>query len=188
MLSIAGHLASIERYSILNLMARKRTRPVADSFYSGDVAALSGLTKHMVDYLCRHGLLTVSHSNERGYGKRRQFSFTDVLLARSIRQLLDAGVSVLSLRTALLALREQLHTESTAVLRDKRIVICEGVPYLSEPNKPPRDLLKNGQMVFSFVLEIERLWKTAEPMQMKRKGQERSRTEQALKIRRERIA
>lgn len=169
-------------------MGARQSSVVAEYFYAGEVAALAGLTKHMVNYLCRHGLLTVSHSKDRGYGKRRRFNFTDVLLARSIRQLLDAGVSVLSLREALLTLRKQLQTDSLGVLRDKRIMFCAGKPYLCEPDKAPRELLRNGQMVFSFVLDVEELWKTAGPLQKKRRESERARLERTLRHRQERIA
>jgi DNA-binding transcriptional MerR regulator len=157
-------------------------------FYTAEVQQLSGLSKHMIDYLCRHGLLTVSRSNMRGYGKRRRFNFTDILLARSIKELLQAGVSVLSLRTALVELGRQLHSDSPAALRDKRIVIRGGVPYLSRPDEPPSDLLAGGQLAFSFLLEIEDLWSKAEPLYANRKAKEQERIERAISTRRERMS
>jgi DNA-binding transcriptional MerR regulator len=165
-----------------------RNPAVIVEFYSGEVQQLSGLSKHMVDYLCRHGVLTVSRSQARGYGKRRRFNFTDILLARSIRELLQAGVSVLSMRTALDELRRQLHSDSPATLRDKRVVIRGGVPYLSRLDDPPTDLLARGQMAFSFVLEIEDLWQKAGPLHEQREAAKWSRIERALKTRNERIA
>ena len=165
-----------------------RNPNVLVEFYTGEVQILSGLSKHMVDYLCRHGILTVSRSQMRGYGKRRRFNFTDILLARSIRELLQAGVSVLSMRTALVELGRQLHSDSPAVLRDKRIVIRGGVPYLSQPDEPPTDLLARGQMAFSFVLEIEDLWQKAEPLHEQREAARRSRIERAMNARKERIS
>jgi DNA-binding transcriptional MerR regulator len=165
-----------------------RANKVLDFFSSGEVATLSGLSKYMVDYLCRHGLLTASHSRDRGYGKRRRFNFTDILLAKTIKEMLSANVSVLSLRKALMELRRQLHFESPSVLRDKRILIRGGVPYLLEPAAPPRDLLAGGQMVFSFVLEIRHLWQTAEPIRARRQQTERARIERALRRQRERVA
>ena len=165
-----------------------RNPNVLGEFYTGEVQQLSGLSKHMVDYLCRHGLLTVSGPRDRGYGRRRRFSFADILLARSIKELLDAGVSVLSMRAALIELRRQLHSDPPAVLRDRRIVISGGIPYLSRPDEPPSDLLARGQMAFSFVLEIENLWSKAGPIHADRKAKERERLERALKTRKERIA
>jgi DNA-binding transcriptional MerR regulator len=182
--------ASIEQRSILvnSTDAMDRNPTVLVEFYTGEVQELSGLSKHMVDYLCRHGLLTVSRSKERGYGKRRRFNFTDILLARSIKELLQAGVSVLSMRAALIELRRQLHSDSPATLRDSRIVIRGGVPYLSRPDEPPSDLLARGQMAFSFVLEIEDLWQKAEPLHEKREAAKWDRIERAMKTRRERMS
>jgi DNA-binding transcriptional MerR regulator len=161
---------------------------VLTEFYTADVQQLSGLSKHMIDYLCRHGLLTASGSESRGYGKRRRFNFTDILLARSIRELLQAGVSVSSMRRALLQLRAQLHSDSPEALRDTRIVISGGVPYLSMPDTPLYDLLAGGQMAFSFVLEIQDLWHRAEPIHAQRQAAMRARIARAMKTRRERMS
>jgi hypothetical protein len=103
-------------------------------------------------------------------------------------ELLGAGVSVLSMRTALIELGRQLHSDSPAGLRDQRIVIRGGRPYLSRPDEPPSDLLARGQMAFSFVLEIEDLWSKAKPIHANRKAKERERIERALSTRRARIS
>lgn len=162
-------------------------REVIDHFLTGELRELAGLTKPMVDYLCRHGLLQPSKSprRERGYGKRRRFDFSDVLLARSIRKLLDADVSVLSMRTALIQLRQLLGEQAT--LRDRRIVICDGVPHLTQPDRPPVNLLSGGQMTFSFVLDIKDTWRKAEPLAIRRKESERARIEKAARTRKERL-
>lgn len=164
----------------------ENTSPILE-FHSRDLQALSGLSKYMVDYLCRHGLLSASRSSARGYGMRRRFSFTDVLLARALRKLLEAGVSVLAMRAVMSQLGHQLQSTTTHVLRDTRVVICRGKPYLSELNKPPADLLAGGQLAFSFVLEVEDLWRKAEPLEAKRKLALRQRVDKALRTRKERI-
>jgi DNA-binding transcriptional MerR regulator len=186
-----GYNTGIEQRSILaingNVMAT-RNPVVRVEFYTREVEQLSGLSKHMVDYLCRHGVLTASRSQVRGYGKRRRFDFTDILLARSIREFLEAGVSVLSMRTALIELGRQLYSDSPATLRDRRIVIRGGIPYLSKLDEPPTDLLARGQMAFGFVLEIEDLWQKAGPLHEQREVSKWNRIERALKTRKERIA
>jgi DNA-binding transcriptional MerR regulator len=159
---------------------------VIDHFLTGELQELAGLSKPMVDYLCRHGLLQASKSRGRGYGKRRRFDFSDVLLARSIRKLLDAEVSVLSMRNALVQLRRLLDAEAT--LRDRRIVIRDRVAYLTQPNRPAVNLLAGGQMTFSFLLDIEDTWRKAEPLVVKRKATDRARIERAIKKRKERMA
>jgi DNA-binding transcriptional MerR regulator len=161
---------------------------LVQEFYTGDVQNLTGLSKHMVDYLCRHGLLTASRSPRRGYGNRRRFDFTDVLLARSIKKLLESNVSVLSLREALGELRRQLHSQSSAVLRDQRIVIRNGVPYLAEPDGPLSDLTAGGQMAFSFVLDVEHLQRRAGPVHAQREADRSARIARAQRTRQERIS
>jgi len=161
---------------------------VVQEFYTGDVQNLTGLSKHMVDYLCRHGLLNASRSPKRGYGNRRRFDFTDVLLARSIKKLLDSNVSVLSLREALTELRRRLHSQSSTVLRDQRIVIRNGVPYLVQPDGPLSDLTAGGQMAFSFVLDVEDLQQRAGPVQAQREVDRSARIARAQRTRQERIS
>jgi DNA-binding transcriptional MerR regulator len=170
------------------IMAAKRSSSVVDSFLSGELAGLTGLSKHMVDYLCRHGLLSPSSSNRRGYGQRRMFGFTDVLVARSIKQLLDADVSVLNMRRSLTTLRDKLHVQSAIAFTDTRIVIRGGTPYLSEPHLPPIDLTAGGQMAFCFVLEVADLRKRAEALQDRRKKAHAKQSLRATKFRSERIA
>ena len=161
---------------------------VIQSFRTAEVQALAGLTKHMVDYLCRHGLLPASGSPTRGRGKLRSFDFTDILVARAIRKLLDAGVSVLAMQTAMSQLRNLLHTDSPAALGDKRIVIAGGVPHLSLPDQAPINLLAGGQMAFSFVLEIEDMWQRAAPLLEHRRAAMRARLERARQLKKERLA
>jgi DNA-binding transcriptional MerR regulator len=171
-------------------MTAKKQSNITEFFYAGEVENLSRLSRHMLDYLCRHGLIYPSLSENRGFGMRRRFSFTDVLLARSIAALLAANVSVLNMRKSLKTLRDLLHLESAsaATLSDKRIIIRGGTPFLSEPHRPPVDLTASGQMAFCFVLDVEDLWKRAETLQRSRKAASEKRKLRALELRRRRIA
>jgi DNA-binding transcriptional MerR regulator len=168
-------------------MARK-PNVLAAAFTSGEVERLSGLSKHMVDYLCRHGLIRPSMSPQRGYGKRRRFGFADILLARSLHALLASGVTVLTMRQALQTLREKLHIEAAQALRDKRIAIIDDAAYFSLPHQAPVELTKHGQMAFSFVLDIAQLGKRAESMRKARQIAIAERLRKAFDMRRRRIA
>jgi len=161
---------------------------VREFFYSAELQALSGLSKHMVDYLCRHGLIVPSVSlKERRHGKRRLFAFTDILVARSIAALLAAGVSVLSLRKAFLTLRDDLDLKNAVRLTDKRIIIRDGIPLLLEPNQPPVDLTTGGQMVFSFVLEVEATRKRADSLWTRREAIVKKRLKRAQDLRQRKL-
>ena len=157
---------------------KKPTRPrrdvddtdsVSSYFLTGEVAKLSGLPATMIDYLCRHGLLTASATEKtsKGRGVRRRFNFRDVLLARSIQHLLRSNVSVVKLRRALKTLGKILPDTTPDVLRDKCIVIKGQKPYFDEAGKPAVDLTQ-GQMVFAFMLDADELWERGEKMRRER--------------------
>ena len=169
-------------------MSRRSSKKVVDHYLAGEVAKLAGLSRHMIDYLCRHGVLTASVSGKRGYGVQRQFNFADILLARTIRELLDSGVSVLAMKRALRTLRGLLESGVPASLRDTGVVIRGGVPYLAEPGEAPIDLLSKGQLAFSFVLDVEQLWNRATRVHAKREANTRDRIKRALALRQRRLA
>ena len=175
---------------MLDCMARKGSKKVVASHYlTGEVARLSGLSKHMIDYLCRHGLLTASMSGAcRGYGRHRKFSFTDVLLAKSIGHLLQADVSIMAMRKALATLRDVLHRDVAEDLRDHRVVIKGGVPLLIPHGAAPINLLAKGQLTFGFILEAEDLWRRAERERKQRLAMMAARMERAAQLRKERVA
>ncbi len=174
-------------YSLL-IMSKQSSKTVSEFFNSGEVQKLSGLSKHMVDYLCRHGLLTATLSSARGYGKGRRFSFADVLLARSISRFLSSGVSVLSMKKSMKTLGWLLERKSNTLFADKRIAIVAGAPYLCEPNCAPISLIASGQMAFSFVLDVEDIRKRANLLRTRRESESKLRTQRANRMKRERIA
>lgn len=62
---------------------------------------LTGLTSRQLDYWARTDLLRPSISEAHGSGTRRRYSEADMERARVIKRLLDAGVSLQSVRRAL---------------------------------------------------------------------------------------
>jgi DNA-binding transcriptional MerR regulator len=161
---------------------------ITDHFLTMEVARLTGLSKYMVDYLCRHGILTASLSKSRGHGRHRRFSFTDILLGRAIKHLLDAGVSVLALRRALGTLRDVLHRDFGKELREHRVVIKGGVPLLCEQGASPVDLIAKGQLVFGFMIETQELRLRATKVRELRERRIHARVQRAWRVRRERLA
>jgi len=128
-----------------------------EDFSSRDLARLSGLSAHMVNYLCRCEILRPSLSSERRHGIPLRFSFADVVLARAIGRLLAAGASVAALKRALATLRKQLQGLSPAALQNQRVVIVGNSVYLPGDGARPVDLTANGQIAFDFVLEADRI-------------------------------
>jgi DNA-binding transcriptional MerR regulator len=129
------------------------TAPKKD-FSSKELARLSGLSAHMVNYLCRCDILRPSLSSERRHGLALKFSFADVVLTRVIARLLAAGASVATLKRALSTLRRKLHGVPHDALRNRRVVIIGNAVYLSDGDARILDLTANGQIDFNFVLDV----------------------------------
>jgi len=79
-------------------------RTMAESFSRRDVARLFGISEGRLDYWDRSGFLPPSGHD----GRRRRYTFQDLIRIRSARDLLEAGVSLRRVRRAIDALARQL--------------------------------------------------------------------------------
>jgi DNA-binding transcriptional MerR regulator len=120
-----------------------------DGYRVPDVCKVVGISYRQLDYWARTGLLTPSVKDAGGSGTQRLYSFQDLVLLRTIRNLLDAGVSLQSIRKAIDYLREQLGTEpsSATLVSDGRRVYA-----VTSPDEIV-DLLSKGQGVFAIALD-----------------------------------
>ncbi|MGH8257808.1 MAG: MerR family transcriptional regulator, partial [Steroidobacteraceae bacterium] len=116
---------------------------VKDHFTTDDVVRYAKLSRHMVNYLCRYGVLEPTLSTQRRRGVVRRFSYADLLLARAVATLLAAGVSVIALRSALNTLRRKLKAVPLALFQSRAIAIVGSGVYISEPDQPLMDLTAN---------------------------------------------
>ena len=74
--------------------------------YRGPTAcAAAGITYRQLDYWARTGLVEPTVRAAQGSGTQRLYGFTDVLLLKVVKRLLDAGVSLQSIRAAVVHLR-----------------------------------------------------------------------------------
>ncbi|MBK5084612.1 MerR family transcriptional regulator [Burkholderia sp. R-69927] len=106
----------------------------------------------MLNYLCRYEVAVPSGNSQRGRGKRRQYTYTDILLLRVLAQLLKQGVSVIGLRKSLTAYRKR-----NAVLPDIsscRYFVTDGYNVFLQDGGRLEDLT-SGQRAFTFVLDME---------------------------------
>jgi DNA-binding transcriptional MerR regulator len=117
-------------------------------------ARISGLSEDMINYLCRHSIVTPSHGKKRGRGTVREYTYADVLLLRLIAKLLTQGVSALKLKKCLAALQKRgSHTED---LISKKYVLTDGHNvYFGD--SAAVEIMSSGQMVFAFVLDLDLL-------------------------------
>jgi DNA-binding transcriptional MerR regulator len=127
-----------------------------DGFRAPDVAKLVGISYRQLDYWARTGLVSPSVKDAGGSGTQREYSFRDVVLLKTIKNLLDTGVNLQRIRKAIDFLRTQLKQPP------------QGLTLLSDGNKvyaassPDEviDLLQRGQGV--FALAVDKVWSDVE--------------------------
>jgi DNA-binding transcriptional MerR regulator len=124
-----------------------------EAFTIAQAARLSGLTRAMVDYLCRQRLLLPSATAARGRGRPRKYSFGDVVMLRILANLLKYGVAVHRLRKALQALRHH-HRDISPVSLPAAYLVTNGHTVHFRDRAGLLDLDGSGQMSFLFVVEL----------------------------------
>ena len=120
-----------------------------DVGYRGPTACnAAGITYRQLDYWARTGLVEPTVRTAGGSGTQRLYSFRDILLLKVIKRLLDAGVSLQQIRTAVHHLRERGTDDLTPVT-----LMSDGAS-VYECRSPDEviDLLQGGQGVFGIAI------------------------------------
>ena len=93
-----------------------------------------------------------------GRGRRRRYTFGDLVLLRGVAHLLQAGISVAKLKRALELLRDRTVSISQESI-PARFLVTDGerIFFRSEDNALV-DLTNGGQLVFAFVIELKKVW------------------------------
>ncbi|MFD1827959.1 MerR family transcriptional regulator [Mumia zhuanghuii] len=120
-----------------------------DSGFRGPTAcSAAGITYRQLDYWARTGLVEPSIRGAGGSGTQRLYSFRDVLLLKIIKRLLDAGISLQQIRSAIQHLRERGTDDLTTVT-----LMSDGVSvYECRSTDEVIDLLAGGQGVFGIAI------------------------------------
>ncbi len=121
----------------------------ADAGYRGPTACnAAGITYRQLDYWARTGLVEPSVRGASGSGTQRLYSFRDILLLKVIKRLLDAGISLQQIRTAVQHLRQRGTDDLTQVT-----LMSDGASvYECTSNDEVIDLLQGGQGVFGIAI------------------------------------
>lgn len=115
-------------------------------------AKVAGLSSYMVDYLCRHGLLTPSGGAPRGRGNTRRYTFGDLVLMRVVAELLRQGISVRGFRRSFLSAKQR-QANIRQILARKYLVTDGNRVYLQ--NDGVLERIDSGQTSFAFVMDLE---------------------------------
>ena len=121
----------------------------ADVGYRGPTAcSAAGITYRQLDYWARTGLVEPTVRGATGSGTQRLYSFRDILLLKVIKRLLDAGISLQQIRTAVQHLRARGTDDLTRVT-----LMSDGASvYECTSNDEVIDLLQGGQGVFGIAI------------------------------------
>ncbi|MBA2532069.1 MAG: MerR family transcriptional regulator [Nocardioidaceae bacterium] len=108
----------------------------------------AGVTYRQLDYWARTRLVDPSVRAATGSGTQRLYSFRDILLLKIIKRLLDAGVSLQQIRTAVQHLRARGTDDLTRVT-----LMSDGASvYECRSADEVIDLLQGGQGVFGIAI------------------------------------
>lgn len=125
--------------------------------YRGPVAAgVVGITYRQLDYWARTELVAPSVRPAGGSGTARLYGFRDILELKIVKRLLDTGVSLQQIRTAVEHLRRRGTTDLSQVT-----LMSDGAS-VYECTSPDEviDLLAGGQGVFGIA--VGRVWQEVE--------------------------
>ena len=120
-----------------------------DVGFRGQVAcSVAEITYRQLDYWARTGLVEPSVRPATGSGTQRLYSFRDILVLKVVKRLLDSGVSLQNIRTAVGHLRER----GTADLATLTIMSDGASVYEFTSGDEVIDLVRGGQAVFGIAV------------------------------------
>jgi DNA-binding transcriptional MerR regulator len=139
------------------LFGEELTASPEDVGYRGPTAcAAAGITYRQLDYWARTGLVEPSVRAATGSGSQRLYGFRDILALKIVKRLLDTGISLQQIRTAIGFLREQgAHDVAQVTLMSDGASV-----YACTSPDEVVDLLQGGQGVFGIALG--RVWQEVE--------------------------
>ena len=118
-----------------------------EGFSGRKTAEVVGISYRQLDYWARTDLVRPSLADAQGSGSRRKYAYRDLLELKVIKQLLDAGIKLESVREVFSYLRDSLGEDITTanlVINGKNsVVVASGDELI--------DVLNAGQGVFNVL-------------------------------------
>ncbi|WP_432503542.1 MerR family transcriptional regulator [Kineococcus arenarius] len=116
----------------------------------------AGITYRQLDYWARTGLVEPSVRSASGSGSQRLYGFRDILVLKVVKRLLDTGVSLHQIRTAVTHLRERGVDDLAQIT-----LMSDGASvYECTSADEVIDLVQGGQGVFGIA--VGRVWREVE--------------------------
>ena len=133
-----------------DLPAAERPGAAAEGIgYRGPTAcAVAGISYRQLDYWARTGLVEPTVREASGSGTHRLYSFRDILVLKLVKKLLDVGISLHNIRTAISTLRER----GVADLAEITLMSDGTSVYECTSTDEMVDLLQGDQAVFGIAV------------------------------------
>ena len=122
--------------------------PVGIGYRGPTACSAAGITYRQLDYWARTGLVEPSVREASGSGTQRLYSFRDILVLKIVKKLLDAGISLQNIRTAISTLRDRGVEDLGQIT-----LMSDGTTvYECMSADEVVDLLQGGQAVFAIAV------------------------------------
>ena len=131
-------------------MKSKVSQPATKQIgYRGATACVAaGISYRQLDYWARTGLVEPTIRSASGSGSQRLYGFQDILVLKIVKRLLDTGVSLQNIRTAVTHLRSRGEADLAKIT-----LMSDGASiYECTNNEEIIDLLQGGQGVFGIAV------------------------------------
>ncbi len=147
----------LSRDARLPLMAHEMAHENVELGYRGASAcAAAGISYRQLDYWARTGLVQPTVRGAAGSGSSRLYGFKDILVLKIVKRLLDTGVSLQNIRSAVTHLRERGVDDLARIT-----LMSDGASiYECTNSEEIFDLLQGGQGVFGIA--IGKVWNEVE--------------------------
>jgi DNA-binding transcriptional MerR regulator len=138
-----------ERYNLDLLFTDGLPELDVTAGYRGAVAArAAGISYRQLDYWARTELVQPTVRPASGSGTQRLYGFRDILVLKLVKRLLDTGISLQQIRTAV----DQLREAGVSDLAQTTLMSDGASVYLCTSDDEVIDLVSRGQGVFGIAV------------------------------------
>jgi DNA-binding transcriptional MerR regulator len=110
---------------------------------------------HMLNYLARHGYLVPAYGRSGRRGKTRYYSYRDLVIARLVQRLLNAGLEISRLKQGIRRLKKHPNLTHRDPQKELSLLATDGNSlFFLEREDTLLDLTRHGQLAFAFVLDV----------------------------------
>ena len=117
-----------------------------ETFSGTQAAKVVAISYRQLDYWARTDLVRPSGTDATGSGSRREYTYRDLRELKVIKNLLDAGIKLESIRDVFAYMREHVETDISSahlVISGSSVVLCNGDELI--------DVLRHGQGVLNIL-------------------------------------